>query len=139
MIKIICKKVIVLLICVAGLTLSGCEKREYSVKKEYDLDFTIVEQTEIPKKLSEKISERKENEFQITYKDGEYMYIAIGYGVQDTGGYSVNIKELYVAQNAIYINSSLIGPRENDLVLKAKSYPYVVVKLENRDMNVVFF
>ena len=126
----------ILIVCMVALC--SCTKKKLSVHKEKDLDFAVVEQSEIPEKLAEEILAKKENGFQLTYKDGEYMYIAIGYGAQETGGYSVRVKELFLAKNVIYIDSSLVGPEENDMVLNAKTYPYVVVKLENRNLNVVF-
>ena len=128
---------LILLVCTFFFN-SGCSEKEISAEKVQDLDFTVVEQADIPVKLADEIATKKEGGFKISYKDGEFMYIAIGYGKKDTGGYNVVIKELYLTQNAIYINSSLIGPNENDMVLKANTYPYVVVKIENRDLNVVF-
>jgi len=116
----------------------GCSTKKISIKKKCDIDFTVVEQSDIPAKLSEEIANKKENGFKLTYSDGNYMYIAIGYGARDTGGYNVQVKELFMTSNAIYINSSLVGPRENDMVLKATTYPYIVVKIEDNDMNVVF-
>ena len=127
------------IICIVYVvSLTGCSKKAFSKEKIKDLDFTVLEQSEIPAKLAEEIASKKEEGFKITYIDGEYMYIAVGYGAQETGGYSVVIKELYQTKDAICINSGLIGPRENDLVLKAKTYPYIVIKLEKRDMDVVF-
>lgn len=136
--QIFYKLIICMLITICITSVTGCSKKMLSKEKINDLDFTVLEQSEIPTKLAQEISSKKEQGFKLTYIDGEYMYIAIGYGAQDTGGYSVTIKELYQTRNAIYISSRLVGPRENDLVLKAKTYPYIVCKLERRDMDVVF-
>ena len=137
--KLYVMKKITIIVIICGLVLQvGCNKKEIAVEKEQDLDFTVVEQIDIPDKLADEISSKKESGFKIAYEDGEYMYIAIGYGKKDTGGYNVVIKELFLTRNSIYVNSSLIGPRENEMVLKANTYPYIVIKLENRNLNVVF-
>ncbi len=134
------KGYILYLICMMCVlcSMSGCSKKEISVEKQKDLDFTVLEQGDIPEKLGEEIANKKENGFKITYIDGEYMYIAVGYGKRDTGGYNVLVKDLYLTKNAIYINTSLVGPRENEMVLKATTYPYIVIKTKAIDLNVVF-
>ena len=132
------RKIYVLLLVISMMvSLVGCTKK-LDTKKVENLDFTVVPASDVPEKLSAQITKDKEQGFKISYKDGEYMYITRGYGKQPTGGYSVKVKELYMSKNAICINTELIGPRENDMVLKAASYPYVVIKIENRDMDVIF-
>ena len=138
--RVVQKRYMLCMVCIACVlfNLSGCSKREISTEKEKELDFTVVEQADIPEKLGEEIANKKENGFKITYVDGEYMYIAVGYGKRDTGGYNVLVKDLYLTKNAIYINTSLVGPRENELVLKTTTYPYIVIKMKAIDLNVVF-
>ena len=128
---------VLILVILIVFFLFGCTKK-LDTKKVEDLDFTVVPASDVPEKLAAQITKDKEQGFKINYKDGEYMYIARGYGKQSTGGYSVKVKELYLSKNAICINTELIGPRENDMVLKAASYPYIVIKLENRDFDVIF-
>ena len=72
------------------------------------------------------------------------MYICVGYGKQETGGYSITINELYLTANAIYMDTNLIGPEPESRELyhaqekDGASYPYVVVKMEYLDKSVVF-
>ena len=54
------------------------------------------------------------------------------------GGYSVTVKELWLAENAIYFCSELLGPKEGENVVQSMSYPYVAVKTEAIDLPVVF-
>ena len=58
--------------------------------------------------------------------------------MQPTGGYSISVDELFLADNAVYIDTNLIGPSEKDYVTNAVTYPYVVVKTEFIDKTVVF-
>lgn len=88
------------------------------------------------------IEERSAQRFQITFDTEGERYIAVGYGAQATGGYSISVEELYLSANAIYINTNLIGPRKGETVTEAESYPYLVVRIENRmdysEKSVVF-
>ena len=62
----------------------------------------------------------------------------IGYGEQLTGGYSIRVNDAYLTSNALYCDTSLIGPEKGTEVQKAVSYPYIVIKTEYIDMRVVF-
>jgi hypothetical protein len=48
------------------------------------------------------------------------------------------VDELYLTSNAIYINTTLIGPSQEDMVVQGVTHPYVVVKLEFREERIVF-
>jgi hypothetical protein len=111
---------------------------EESNEKLRDLEFTTVEETDIPDELLKIIEEKKNSEFKITYTDNESLYICVGYGEQKTGGYSIAVNELYLTSNAIYVDTNLIGPSKDENISEALSYPYVVVKTEYMDKSVVF-
>ncbi len=117
---------------------TGCKTENTDIKKIKDLEFTVVEDADIPGELKEIIDEKKENPFKLSYSNKDYLYIVVGYGKQGSGGYSISVDELYLTSNAIYIDTNLIGPSENDLVMQGITYPYVVVKLEFMDKSVVF-
>ena len=74
----------------------------------------------------------------MTYETPEHLYIVRGYGEQETGGYCIQVKELYLSSNAVFFSSELIGPRHAENVPKSPSYPYIVVETEKVDKNVVF-
>jgi hypothetical protein len=111
---------------------------ESSNDKLRDLEFTVVEESDIPQELLKIIEEKKNSEFKITYTDNENLYICVGYGEQQTGGYSIAVNELYLTDNAIYIDTNLIGPSKDEKISEGLSYPYVVVKTEYMDKSVVF-
>lgn len=116
----------------------GCGLEKTNDQKLEDLSYTILEDKEIPQEFLAVIEERKEQIFKLTYTDEENLYIAVGYGVQQTGGYSISINECYHTQNAIYFDTTLIGPSKGEQVNNAKSYPYLVIKTKNLEKNVVF-
>lgn len=127
-----------LLIITAVFGLSGCKKEESEIKKIRDLDFTVVEDADLPGELKEIIDEKKEKPFRLHYSNKDYLYIAVGYGKQNSGGYSIAVEELFLTDNAIYIDTNLIGPSQDEMVMQGVTYPYIVVKLEYIDKKIVF-
>lgn len=126
-----------LMIVISGL-LNGCGLEKTDSTKLEDLSYTILEEKEIPQELLAVIEERKEQIFKLTYTDEENLYIAVGYGVQQTGGYSISVNQCYLTRNAVYFDTTLIGPSKGEQVNEAKSYPYLVIKTKYLEKNVVF-
>ena len=103
-----------------------------------DLDYEIVEEAQIPEEVKAVIEEKKAADFKTTYElDGD-LYIVRGYGEQETGGYSICIRDLYLTSNAILFDTELVGPRKGEQVSSGPSYPYIVIKTEKRDESTIF-
>lgn len=128
----------VCLICLLCFLVYACGKKQDSMEKIKDLEYTVIAEDNIPKELLAKIEEKKENAFRLTFEDQGFLYICMGYGTQQTGGYSIAVNGLYETANAIYIDTNLIGPSPEEKKNQVKSYPYVVVKMEFLDKPVVF-
>ena len=133
------KKIVLFLLCGSLLwVLVGCSSQKLSTEKLRDMDFTVVDKDDIPDELKNRIEEKEKETMKLTYADQGTLYIAVGYGMQETSGYSIEIKELYETKNAIYIHTNLIGPSKEERVVERATYPYIVVKTEFIDKNVVF-
>lgn len=132
------RSILLLVIMLTLIGLVGCKKENTDVKKIKDLEFTVVEDADLPGELKEIIDEKKEEPFKLSYSNKDNLYIVVGYGKQNSGGYSISVDELYLTRNAIYINTNLIGPSQKDVVTQGVTYPYVVVKLEFREEPIVF-
>ena len=130
--------ILILTIMLIMIGLCGCKQQNTDVKKIKDLEFTVVEDADLPGELKEVIDEKKEAPFKLSYSNKDNLYIAVGYGKQNSGGYSISVDDLYLTSNAIYINTNLMGPTQEDMVSQGVTYPYVVVKLEYREERVVF-
>ena len=126
----------VLLCCV--LMLGGCTLLSEEKIKLRDLDFTVLSEEKIPEQLKTIIAEKKETPFQVTYTDNANLYICIGYGAQETGGYSIAVNELYLTEKNICVSTSLLGPELSEKSKKAASYPYIVIKTEYLTHTVIF-
>lgn len=112
--------------------------RKTNTEKIREIEFTVLEEEQLPKELLRMIEERKTTPFKVTYADKNDLYIAEGYGERPTSGYSVEVKACYETKNAIYIHTNLIGPPKGEKIAEAGTYPYVAVKVEFIDKNVVF-
>ncbi len=118
--------------------LCGCGIEKTNRTKVKDLDYCVVTEEEIPEELLAQIKEKEAADFKMTYETPESLYIVRGYGEQQTGGYSIQVKELYLTTNTVFFSTELIGPRKGETVTKSPSYPYIVIKAEKVDKNVVF-
>lgn len=118
--------------------IGGCSIKEAGGTKISDLAYVIVEEKDVPEELAVKIQEKKAADFKLTYESETELYIVRGYGERETGGYSIRIKECYLTANAVVFDTELIGPRKGENTCKGPSYPYIVIKTEKRDENVIF-
>lgn len=125
-------------ICLVSTGIGGCGWKKTGVEKLRDLDYTVVGEAELPEELKTEIEARKAEDFKMTYLLDDALYIVHGFGMQETGGYSIQVQALYLAENAIYFETDLIGPENGAKVEKCVSYPYIVVKTERLTENVVF-
>ena len=131
------------IILAAGLTAAlalcgGCKVSKEDSKKVRDLEFSVVGDGDVPAELKQIISEKTLQPFKLTFSDEQNLYIVVGYGPQSTGGYSIAVKELYLTENSIVIDTELLGPEKGENPAPETSYPYVVVKTENLENPVIF-
>lgn len=118
--------------------LTACGGSKVSKQQETPLDYTVVPRSDVPETLLNTLNEKKSERMTMTYGEGEYLYIIVGYGVMPTGGYSISVERLVETEDEIFIKTNLRGPAAGEAVNKAESYPYIVVKTEYTDKKVVF-
>lgn len=131
--------VILGLVVLCGFVFWGCSG-DVKPEKTGEIDYTIVSEEEVPKELKTLIDERKESEFRLSFSDGEDLYLVAGYGKQDCGGYSVQVKELYLAGDSIYLDTQLQGPlpEETAVTGDTPATPWIAVKLKKTDKTIYF-
>ena len=123
-----------LLLCL----LTGCGVQTQDKERIKDLEFTVLDPEKIPGELRNVLEEKKEEPFKVTYEDDGYMYICVGYGEQQTSGYSIVVEDLYLSTNAVYVNTELLGPGNGEETAAATTCPYIVLKLQDLEQPVVF-
>ena len=121
----------------AVLLCCGCGGKEEQEELRR-LDYTIVREEELPPELKKLLDEKKQLPFRLTYEDDELLYIAAGYGERSGGGYSIQIRDMGLGSNAVYFRTELIGPKKEERLEGAKSYPYIVIKTGKQKCPVVF-
>jgi len=127
-----------MLMAMMGWMLMGCSASRESKDKVRDLDFTVAGNMDIPEELKKLIAEKQQQPFKLTYSDDQNLFIAVGYGVQPTGGYSISVNDLYLTENSVVINTELKGPEKGENAGTEQSFPYIVIKTEFLENPVVF-
>ncbi|MCI5650140.1 MAG: protease complex subunit PrcB family protein [Fusicatenibacter sp.] len=121
------------------LVLNCCSVTDVTKGERTEIEYTVVKTNEIPSEVGEIINERKEEEFQMTYESGGYLYLLRGYGKQKSGGYSIRVEEVSVSDEALHVRTTLLGPPDREAQKGAVSCPYIVLKTEERsNLPVVF-
>ena len=133
------KKRVLFLLYVFWLAfLAGCGERAAKPEKIKDLEYTVQKEGELPEELLTKIREKQKEPFRMTYATDGYLYIAKGYGTQETSGYSIRVTDLYEAAEGVVLYTELLGPGKDEPVFKVETYPYIVVKLKDMSLDVLF-
>lgn len=122
----------------AFLFLTACSAGKDDMKKLREVEFTVMNPDEVPEELRTLIEEKKGETFRLTYSDGGYLYMARGYGEKETSGYSVEVTECYETEDVVMVKTNLLGPPKDEEIIEESTYPYVVVKTEYIEKNVVF-
>ena len=120
------------------IQLQGCGMQVLPQEERKEVSFTIISKECIPDSLAKLIEERKEEEMKLTYVDQGKRYIVIGYGRQNSGGYSIYIKDFYKTENALYVDTCLMGPKEKKEAQETASYPVMVLRISEMGLPVVF-
>ena len=66
------------------------------------------------------------------------LYIVKGYGAQQTDGYNIAVTDFYESKDGLVFATELTGPKKNEDTSETETYPYIVIKTEFRDANVIF-
>lgn len=132
------KKYIVLILVLTLISMTACKKQETPTVAKQDIDFTVCKEKNCPKELLEIVEQKKKSPFKMTYSTKEYMYILVGYGEQSLSGYSINVTDLYLDNDSIYIDTNLVGPSPSEKTLAEVTYPYIIVKIMRYEKTVIF-
>ena len=126
------------LVCLLCMCVAACGVRKDPMEKIKDWEFTVIAEDNVPEELLSMIEEKKAEPFKMTFEDQGFVYICVGYGTQQTGGYSIAVNELYETANAVYVDTNLIGPSPEEKGTNTPSYPFIVIKAEYTDKPIVF-
>lgn len=115
---------------------TGCIRKERYGKKE-EVTYAICKRNVIPTQLGKLIDEEKKEAFHFTYTTGDFTYYVIGYGKQPGYGYKIKVREFCADKTHIYIDTTLIGVTKEHQK-SGTSYPYIILKTQFYEKNVIF-
>ena len=117
--------------------LASCGKRE---EMRREAEYTVCGKTDLPDELAQLIEKRKGNEFQLVYENTSCLYLAAGYGKQDTDNYAVAVKKIEETEKEIYADFILTGADRlsGKKAGEPSRYPYIVVCLGKSEKEVLF-
>ena len=123
-------------------TCSACNGGEESAQEDEaaapDLAYEIISNDQAPQKLSEKIQQERGEKFGFSYRNGEELYIAFGFGEKPTGGYSIQITAAKNMGNKILIEACLVAPQAGEVVSQNVSYPYLILLAQDTGAEIQF-
>lgn len=117
--------------------LAGCSVRTLKMEKIRDLSYEEIEEQDVPEEMKGMIAGRKEEPFVFTYADKGEMFIARGYGKQKTDGYTIQVTEFYESENAVVLKTTFLGPEPGEHMEDGPAYPYIVIRTEYNDKDLV--
>lgn len=121
------------------LLLAGCgNAKKIDEENSQKLDFTVVKEIDYPEELSKMLESKKKDIFKFTYSDGENLYLCVGYGTKDSGGFSIVVDHLLQTDSGIHMKTTLKGPASEEERSSAITYPCIVIKTEFIDEPVMF-
>lgn len=130
-------KVISFVVVVIGM-ITGCTVLQMEEEKVANLQYIIVKEAQLPQEVQILIEANCANEMKMSYTDQGIEYIIIGYGAQETSGYSIEVVEVYETDNSIHVNTNLIGPMSGEEIVELTTYPYIVISIEESAKPVIY-
>ncbi len=127
-----------ILLIVMCCSLWGCSIEKVRAKDGVKPEYTVMKEEDFPDKVRELVEQNREKEFQMTYQDNGFLYLMKGYGKQETGGYSIQVQDLSLWNNAIHLETMLLGPEEGEELTGEPSFPCLVIKMKYREEPVIF-
>ncbi len=129
------KRILVPAVLCLSLLLSACSLPAEE-KKIRDVEYTVTSKEDLPEELWKQIKESREEEFRLSYNDGEYLYIVRGYGKQPSTGYNITVEDLYLTEHTLVFDTKITGPAEGEEKSDKQTMPYIVVKTEAMDCRI---
>lgn len=127
-----------ILLIVMCCSLWGCSIEKVRAKDGVKPEYTVMKEEDFPDKVRELVEQNREKEFQMTYQNNGFLYLMKGYGKQETGGYSIQVQDLSLWDNAIHLETMLLGPEEGEELTGEPSFPCLVIKMKYREEPVIF-
>ena len=121
-----------------ALSIVGCGMMQKKKEEGTEVDYTVVKKADYPQEITEFIEEKRQEKFQVSFQCQGCLYLVQGYGIQSTGGHSIQVEYIRETSDELHIKTKLIGPDASEKRLDVMSCPVIVVKMESRDKKIIF-
>lgn len=105
--------------------------------KENEVSFEAVDYSDLPGRLKDQADYLKLSKNYKAYEYDGYVYLIASMGKRNTGGYEIEIDELYkLKSSGKYIIKAVVetdSPSSGSVTTQAVTYPYSVVRFKNFD------
>ncbi len=113
------------------------ESKDDDEDEETEVSFSEVSYNNLPEALKDEVDKLKSKENYKAYEYGSYIYLLASMGKQRTGGYDIDIEELYKTEDdGEYTITAVVDtdePSSRSVVTQAITYPYTVVRFKSFD------
>ena len=122
-------------ICAA--LLCGCSVIRIDIRKVRDLPYTVVDEYDVPEEMRQAIADQEQEPFLYTWANEGRLYIARGYGKQDTAGYQIQVDAFYESSNVLVFATTLLGPEPDTDTEQGTTCPYLVIQTDYNPKHVI--
>lgn len=126
------------MIALLAISIVGCSVIQKKKEEGTSVDYTVVKKADYPNEITDMIEEKKQEKFQMSYQSEGELYLIRGYGIQSTGGYSIQVEYVTETEGELHMKTALVGPENIEQSQNAISCPVIVVKMEYRDKKIIF-
>lgn len=121
----------------AVLLLSGCGMQTADRNHEKELEYEVMDTLYVPDQLKEQMEEKKKDPFLLVYGEGDWLYIAVGYGQKETEGYQGTVRRVYESDNTVFVETSLNGPSEEKENDAETVFPCIVIRIPYTEKRII--
>ncbi len=132
---------LIAMITFLAVTIVGCgviQKKMEEGTEGKKVDYTVVKTADYPPEIAEFVEMKRQEKFQVSFLSQGCLYLVRSYGIQSTGGYSIQVEYVTEREDSLHIKTKLVGPAPSETKLDAMSCPIIVVKLEAREKKIIF-
>lgn len=108
-------------------------------KRVENMEYKIINESEAPQPVKDWLNKNKYKEDYAVIHTEKHTFILITRGEKKTGGYGLELTKLEKQDNKIAVFVEYTDPKPDQVVIQVVTYPYLIVKLEKTDEELIVF
>ena len=132
------RSLIILLVAILILV-SGVMGIRHFTNDDKDVNYKVLNEKEIPKKIREILPRYQTLERALACKVNGEIFVVVTRGEKPTGGYTVEIDKIEKVKDEedkfkLVVYAKFTDPKPGDVVTEAITYPYIVTKTDLNEL-----